>query len=342
MSLHKPLLSCLAGLLFAVAQMTSPASAASFYAGKTITFYIGSSPGGGYNRYARTIGRHMGKHIPGNPDIVFVNMPGAGSRKLTAWYAKAAPKTGLNIAGIFPGAVLEPLFGKKGKYDPLAFNYIGSANAIALVCTSTVKSGFLKFDDVMKRQIIMGATQRGSPIQDFTSILYNLAGAKIKLVKGYKGSKEITHAVETGEIEGICGYSYSSLMGGKGYWIKDKIATITLQATLKPNAALNRAGVPTVWDYIKKPADRELVELYMAQMVFGRPYVMAPGTPTDRVKTIRDAFDKTMKDPAFLKDAKKVRLAIEPSTGAEVERLVRKMYAASPETLTRLKAAMKM
>ena len=320
----------------------SPASAAEFYEGKSFTVYIGSSPGGGYNRYARTIGRHISKHIPGNPNIVFVNMPGAGSRKLTAWYAKVAPKTGLSLAAIFPGAVLEPLFGKAGKYDPLEFNYIGSANAITLTCVSTVKSGFTRFDDLLKREIVMGATQRGSPIHDFTSILYNLAGAKVKLVKGYKGSKEITHAVETGEIQGLCGYGYSSLMSAKSYWVKDGIVKIILQAALKPNAKLDAMGVPTVWDYIKKPADRELVEQFMAQMVFGRPYIMNPGIASRHVETIRAAFDKTMQDKAFLADAKKVRIAIAPASGAEVERLGKKIYGMPKSQLAELKRVMNM
>ena len=330
------------GLLVTVPPGPTPAVAASFYEGKTFTIYIGSSPGGGYNRYARTVGHHIAKHIPGNPNIVFVNQPGAGSRKLTAWYSKIAPKNGLNMAAIFPGAVLEPLFGKKGKYDPLKFNYIGSANAITLTCVTTVKSGFLKYEDLQKRQIIMGATQRGSPIHDFTSILHNLAGAKVKLVKGYKGSKEITHAVETGEIQGICGYGYSSLMSAKSYWVKDKIVNIILQASLKPNKSMDKMGVPTVWDYIKEPADRELVENFMAQMVFGRPYVMTPGAPADRVEIIRQAFNKTMKDPAFLAEAKKVRLAIEPATGPEVQKLVTKMYGMSPAKLAKLKQVMNM
>lgn len=320
-----------------------PAAAAdSFYEGKTLTVYIGSSPGGGYNRYARTMGHHISRYIPGNPSVVFVNMPGAGSRKLTAWYAQVAPRDGSNLAAIFPGAVLEPLFGKKGKYDPLKFNYIGSANAITLTCVTTVKSGFLKFDDLLKRQIVMGATQRGSPIHDFTSILHNLAGAKVKLVKGYKGSKEITHAVENGEIQGICGYGYSSLMSAKSYWVRDKIVNIVLQASLKPNKTMDKMGVPTVWDYIKDPADRELVENFMAQMVFGRPYVMTPGAPADRVEIIRNAFNKTMQDPAFLAEAKKVRIDIEPATGEEVQKLVEKMYGMSPAKLAKLKKVMNM
>lgn len=329
-------------LVVATASGIAPAAASDYYKGKQFTVYIGSSPGGGYNRYARTIGHHIAKHIPGHPDVVFINMPGAGSRKLTAWYAKVAPKDGLSMAAIFPGAVLEPLFGKAGKYDPLKFNYIGSANAITLTCVSTVKSGFTTFDDVLKRQIVMGATQRGSPIHDFTSILHNLAGAKVKLVKGYKGSKEITHAVETGEIQGICGYGYSSLMSAKSYWVKDGIVKITLQAALKPNAALDGMGVPTVWDYIKKPADRALVKQFMAQMVFGRPYVMNPGVAAQHVKTIRAAFDATMKDKAFLAEAKKVRIAIGPASGEEVQSLVQGMYAMSKEELARLKQVMNM
>ena len=328
------------GLLAVAAQ--GPATAASFYEGKTFTIYIGSSPGGGYNRYARTVGHHIARHIPGNPGIVFVNMPGAGSRKLASWYANIAPKDGLNLAAIFPGAVLEPLLGKKGKYDPLTFNYIGSANAITLTCVTTVKSGFLKYEDLQKREIIMGATQRGSPIHDFTSILYNLAGAKVKLVKGYKGSKEITHAVETGEIQGICGYGYSSLMSAKGYWVRDKIVNIIMQASLKPNKTMDKMGVPTVWDYIKDPDDRELVENFMAQMVFGRPYVMTPDAPADRVALIREAFNKTVEDPAFLAEAKKVRIDVEPATGEEVQKLVTKMYSMSAAKLAKLKQVINM
>ena len=334
--------TAVAGLVLASPQAVTQAAAAEFYKGKSITFYIGSSPGGGYNRYARTLGHHISKYIPGNPGIVFVNMPGAGSRKLTAWLYNVAPKNGLNMAGIFPGAVLEPLFGKKGKYDPLKFAYIGSANAITLACIATVKSGIRTFEDMQNKKIVMGATQRGSPIHDFTSILHNLAGAKVKLVKGYKGSKQITHAVETGEIQGICGYGYSSLMSAKSYWVKDKFVNIILQAALKPNKTLDAMGVPTVWDYIKNPADRELVELFMAQMVFGRPYVMAPGVPAQHVKTIRAAFDKTMKDKAFLAEAKKVRIAIEPATGAEVQRLVTKMYTTPKDKLAKLKKVMNM
>lgn len=333
---------CGAAAIAALVLASAPAAAAEFYKGKSFTFYIGSSPGGGYNRYARTIGHHIAKHIPGNPSILFINMPGAGSRKLTAWYYNIAPKNGLNVAAVFPGAVLEPLFGKKGKYEPLKFNYIGSANAITLACVTTVKSGFLKFEDMLNRRVILGATQRGSPIHDFTSILYNLAGAKVKLVKGYKGSKQITHAVETGEIEGICGYGYSSLMSAKSYWVRDKIVNIILQASLKPNKAMDAMGVPTVWDYIKKPADRELVELFMGQMVFGRPYIMTPGAPAKRVRTIQQAFNATMKDKAFLAEAKKVRLAIAPATGPEVQRLVTKMYTMSKDKLARLKKVINM
>jgi len=118
-------------------------------------------------------------------------------------------------------------------------------------------------------------------------------------------------------------------MSAKSYWVKDKIVNIILQASLKPNKAMDKMGVPTVWDYIKKPTDRELVENFMAQMVFGRPYIMTPDAPADRVKIIRQAFNKTMKDPAFLAEAKKVRLAIEPATGQEVQNLVTKMYGMS-------------
>ncbi len=334
--------AAIAALALASPQASAPASAAEFYKGKSFTFFIGSSPGGGYNRYARTIGHHIAKHIPGSPSILFINMPGAGSRKLTAWYYNIAPKNGLNIAAVFPGAVLEPLFGKKGKYEPLKFNYVGSANAITLACVTTVKSGFLKFEDLLKRQVILGATQRGSPIHDFTSILHNLAGAKVKLVKGYKGSKQITHAVETGEIQGICGYGYSSLMSAKSYWVKDKIVTIILQASLKPNKTMDAMGVPTVWDYIKKPADRKLVELFMGQMVFGRPYIMTPGAPKAHVATIRKAFNATMKDKAFLAEAKKVRIAIAPATGQEVQKLVSNMYNMSKDQLAKLKKVINM
>jgi tripartite-type tricarboxylate transporter receptor subunit TctC len=332
----------IAGTAAALA-LAAPAPAADFYAGKTIEFYIGSSVGGGYNNYARTVGRHLVRHIPGKPDVVFKNMPGAGSRKLTSWLYNVAPKQGTVIGAIFPGALMEPVVGdpKKAKYKPMDFEFIGSAASAVYVCLARADAPVQRFADVFEKKIIMGASQAGGSTRDTVLALKRVLGAKIDLVRGYKGSTEIVAALERGEVQGVCGYAYSSLMGSRPDLVRDGKVKIILQYALDGAPALDQQGVPMVWDFVKKDADRQVLELLTTQQVFGRPYVMPPGTPERLVDMVRAAFDATMKDPAFLADAKKAKLTISPASGKRIRALLKKVYSVPDDVLERARAVQK-
>ena len=321
----------------------APAAAADFYAGKTIDFFIGSNPGGGYDIYARTLARHIVRHIPGNPLIIAKNMPGAGSGKAAAYMEKLAPKDGTALGAIFPGAIMEPLLGSRAKaqYDPPKFQYVGTADSGTRVCALWHGSQTKSFADAQKRKTILGASQAGGSSRDYGYMHNHLNGAKFDVVSGYKGSVDIMLAVERGEVDGMCGYDWSSLRTQRAHWIKEKKVNLIVQVALEPHAELTKMGVPTIWQYIKNEDDKKVAELIVTQQVFGRPYFVPAGTPADRVKILREAFDKTVKDPAFLEDAKKLRLDIEPLGGAKLQTMIEKLYATPTNLVERARAAVK-
>jgi len=326
-----------------MAAMAGPAPAADFYAGKTIDFIIGSNPGGGYDVYARALARHIVNHIPGKPQIIAKNMPGAGSGKAAAYMQTLAPKDGTVLGAVFPGALMEPLLGDRSKaqYDPPKFQYIGTADSGTRICAIWHGSQTKSFEDAQKRKTVLGASQAGGSSRDYGYMHNNLNGAKFDVVSGYKGSVDIMLAVERGEVDGMCGYDWSSLRTQRAHWLRDKKINIIVQVALEPHEELTKMGVPTIWKFIKNEEDKKVAELIVTQQVFGRPYFVPEGTPPDRVKILRDAFDKTMKDPAFLEDAKKHRLDIEARGGAKIQKMIEDLYAAPASLVERAKAAVK-
>jgi len=331
-------------LAAALATLTAtPARAADFYAGKTIDFIIGSSPGGGYDAYARVLAHHIANHIPGNPQIVPKNMPGAGSGKAAAYMEKIAPKDGTALGAVFPGALMEPLLGDKAKaqYDPPKFQYIGTADSGTRICAIWHTSKTKTFEDAMKRKTVLGASQAGGSSRDYGYMHNHLNGTKFDVISGYKGSRGIMLAVERGEAEGMCGYDWSSLRTQHPDWLRDKKIIPIVQVALESHEELTKMGVPTIWKYIKNEDDKKAAQLIVTQQVFGRPYFVPAGTPADRVKILRDAFDATMKDPAFLAEAKRRRLDIEPLSGAKIQKMIEDLYAAPASLVDRAKAAVK-
>lgn len=314
----------------------------SFYRGKTISLIVGSAPGGGYDAYARAVAGHIGRHLPGEPSVIVKNMPGAGSRKAGNYLFHAAPKDGSIFGGIFPGAIMEPLIGdrRKVKFNPTGFQYIGSANQGVSTCVAWRGSGVRSFKGAMRRELILGASSRGGSTRDFPLFLNNMVGTRFKVVTGYRGTRDITLAVEQGEVQGLCGYNWSSLSTQKADWLKNRKVRILVQVALKGHPALNRRGVPMIWDFIKSPQKRDAAELFVSQLVFARPYVAPPGVPEDRVAALRTAFSKTMADPQFLADAKKLKLDINPVSGDEVQKLIEKLFKAPPGVVQRAKRAL--
>lgn len=305
------------------------ASAADFYAGKTVNFVIGANPGGGYDAYARLVAGNIGAHIPGHPTVVPQNMPGAGSGKAAGYIYSLAPKDGLTIGALYPGAIMGPLLDKKTHwhFKPTEFRYVGSADRGVRLCLTFHTSKIKTFEDAQKHKVVMGASQAGGSTRDYAVLLNKLAGTKFDVVSGYKGSHNILLAVERGEVDGLCGFDWSSLLTQEPGWVRDHKVNYLVQMGVKPNPELTKMGVPEVWKFLKTDEDKQVVKLVVSQQVFGRPYILPPGTPGDRVRILRAAFDATMKDPKLLAQAKKERLDIAPASGEDVQKLVDKLYA---------------
>jgi tripartite-type tricarboxylate transporter receptor subunit TctC len=318
-----------------------PASANNFYAGKTINFIIGGNPGGGYDTYARTVARHLADHIPGHPNIVPQNMPGAGSGKAAQYIYKVAPKDGTEIGALYPGAIVGPLLDDKTHwhFKPTEFIYLGSADSGTRLCMTWKTSKTKTFEDAQKHKVVMGASQAGGSTRDYAFLLNRMAGAKFDVVSGYKGSVDILLAMERGEVEGLCGFDWSSLLAQRPDWVKNHSVNLILQMGVEPNQMLLKQGVPEVWKYLTSDDDRQAIKLIVSQQVFGRPYILPPGTPADRVKTLRAAFDATMKDEKLLADAKKSRIIIDPTSGEKAQALVEKLYATPKRIVDKAKSA---
>jgi tripartite-type tricarboxylate transporter receptor subunit TctC len=315
------------------------ASAADFYAGKTIDFLVGGDVGGGYDIYARLIGRHLPRFIPGQPAIVPKNQPGAGSGRAAAYLFSVAPKDGTMIGAVFPGAIMSPLLDERAQplFDPAKFQYLASADNATRVCITHERSKIRSFEDAQRQKAILGASAAGGSTRDYVNMHKKTAGALFELVSGYKGTADILLAVERGEVDGLCGLDWSSLKSQRPDWVRNKTVNILLQVNLEPEAELTRLGVPQAWKYIKSEDDRKAVELVVGQQVFGRPYLAPPGVPAEQVRILRAAFAAAMADKDFLAEAERTRIDVVPSTGEEVQQLVERIYATPKPIVERAK-----
>jgi tripartite-type tricarboxylate transporter receptor subunit TctC len=323
----------------ALAVLATPAAAADYYAGKTIEFVVGADVAGGYDIYARAIARHLPRYIAGAPTVVVKNMPGAGSARAAVYIATAAPQDGTSIGALFPGAIIGPLLDDKpqGGYDPTKFHYIATADSGTRVCATFINSKVKTFADALQQKTIAGASAAGGSTRDYINMHNKSSGAKFELVTGYKGTADIGLAMERGEVDGLCGWDWSSLKSQKSDWLRDKKLNILVQVSLEPDAELTKLGVPPLWTFIPKDEDKKAVELVISQQVFGRPYIAPPGTPPAQVKILRDAFEAVMKDKEFLADAEKARIDVNPARGEKVQDVVEKLYASPPAVVARAK-----
>jgi tripartite-type tricarboxylate transporter receptor subunit TctC len=320
-----------------------PAAAADFYAGKTIELEVGADVGGGYDIYARAVARHLGRHIPGNPTVVVKNMPGAGSGRTALFISNVAPKDGATLGALMPGAIIGPLLDDKAdtQFDPTKVIYIGSADAGTRVCATFQNSKIKTFEDARKQKTILGATAAGGATRDYGYLHNHTSGTKFDVVAGYKGTADITLAMERGEVDGMCGWDWSSAKSQKSDWLRDHKLNLLVQVGLEPNAELTQMGVPELWKYVDNEDDRKVAELVVSQQIFQRSYIAPPGTPADQIATLRAAFDATMNDPQFLADADKVRIAITPLSGAKVQEIVQKLYMTPKAIVERARQVIK-
>ncbi len=334
-------LALAAALAACIAPARGQESVAQFYKGRQISIVVGTAPGGGYDTYARFLSRFMSKHVPGNPAIVVSNMPGAGSNTAGYYVYKVAPKDGTVIGSIFGGAILEPLIGTTSvQHDPSKFHYLGSANDDVYVCLARKDAPPQSFAEAMQKEIIMGASIASSSA-DFSSILKNTIGARFRVVLGYNGSRNIMLAVEKNEVQGACGFAWPSINVTNPDWFGDAgFVRVIAQTHVKGHPELNAMGVPLAGSFARTDEERAILELYFSHTQFGRPYIVAPEVPADRVEALRAAFMATLKDPEFVAEARKAGLDIDAVEGSEVQRLIAKIYAAPPELLAKVKKAL--
>jgi tripartite-type tricarboxylate transporter receptor subunit TctC len=317
--------------------------AADTYAGKTIEWIVGAPPGGGYDIYARAVARHVGRHIPGEPTVVVKNMPGAGSAKAAQYIQTIAAKDGTSVAGVMPGAIMGPLLDDHSApmFDPNKVRYVGTANSGTRVCV-TLKSGKIQsFADAQKIKAKFGGSAPNDSTYEYGFLHKHTSGALWDIVPGYRGTPDMALAMERGEIDGVCGWDWSSFKSQKPDWLKDNKANLLMQVSVEPHPELTKLGVPTVFDFVKNPEDRKVVELVISQTVFHRSYIAPPETPAAALAILRKAFDETMADPAFLADAQKMRIDIEPLPGAKVQEVVSRLYTTPKDIVARARKAIR-
>ena len=325
----------------AAAQESHRESVEQFYKGKQVQIVVGSSAGGGYDTYARLLARHLGDHIPGNPAVVVQNMSGAGSNRAAGYIYSVAPKDGTVAGAIFPGAILQPLLGGPPvQHEPAKFLYLGNANSDVYVCFVRADAPVKEFKDVLSTELIVGASGDGATTRDFPVMLNNLLGARFKLVMGYPGSREIALAMERGEVQGVCGIGWTGIEILYPEWFAKGTIKPIVQLSVKGHRDLHSRKVPTTLEFARNDDERGVMELIYSQGVFGRPFVLPPGVPADRVAALRKAFMATFADPRLLAEAKKMNFDIEPMSGEDMQALVTRLYATPTNVVEKAKQAL--
>jgi tripartite-type tricarboxylate transporter receptor subunit TctC len=323
----------LAALAFAASAVSyTPAAAQSpeeFYKGKNVNLIIGYSAGGGYDLYARLLARHMGKHIPGKPNLVAQNMPGAGSLKALQFLLQVAPKDGLTFGTFGRSMPLAPLL-EDAKFDPSRLEWLGSITADTSVFFTMAKTGVTSLAELKTKEISVGGLARGSDQDMFAAIAKNALGLKVRLVTGYPGTKNIDLALERGELDGMAAYTWSTITASHKSWLDNKRINVLAQMGSQRNPDL--PNVPMLSEFAQNDTQRQALELIMLSQTVARPFAMPPGTVKERADAMRAAFAATMKDKEFLAEAEKMRLEVSPVLGAQASEMLRKAYA-SPKAV---------
>jgi tripartite-type tricarboxylate transporter receptor subunit TctC len=340
----KPILS---GLCVALAMggfaagLTGPAAAqspADFYKGKNIDLIIGFTQGGGYDVYARVVGRHMEKHIPGQPKIIPKQMTGAGSRKAAGYVFNVAAQDGTTMATADQSLPLQQALEEPGlQFDANKLLWIGNVNADINTLAMWHTSGITSIEQTKTREIILGATGPNTSAQ-YPQVMNNLLGTKFKIISGYPGGADINLAMERGEVAGRGSNAWASWKSTKPEWLKEKKINILVQIGLEKAPDLQ--DVPLLMDLAKNAEDRAVLRLLSAPTAIGRPIFTTPNVPMDRVTALRRAFDATMTDAGFLAEAEKAQLDLNPVAGEKLQEIVEEIIAAPKPVARKLAEAL--
>jgi tripartite-type tricarboxylate transporter receptor subunit TctC len=328
----------------AVALMTTvmarPASAADvedFYRGKTVSLLIGYSVGGGYDAYGRLVARHLGKHIPGNPSVVPQNMSGAGSLKAANYLYSVVPKDGSVIGTFSRSQGIAPLL-DKAEFDSTKFTWLGSVTDEVSLCVTRHDAPVKSFGELLAKPATFGGEGAGSDPNIFALLYRNVFGAKIKIVTGYPGTNEIQLAAERGEVDGLCGLSWSTLKGRYPHWLNEKKANILVQAGIKKQPELS--DVPSASELAKEPDQVQILKLLLIGQAMARPFAAPPGIPAERRAALIAAFERTTADPEFLAEAGRLNFEVNPVSADKLNALLAEAYATPKDVVAKAAKAM--
>ncbi len=304
---------------------------ADFYKQRTISLLIGFGVGGDDDLWGRLVGKHIGRHSPGNPTVMVQNLPGAAGLVLINRLANASPRDGTVVGMVNRGIPFEPLLGGGGtQFDPLAMNYIGSPNRDTTVCAARRDAAVQRMADLFTTQLKVGATGSGADTAIYPQFLAALLGMRFTVVKGYSSSREVTLAMERNEVQGIC-LAYDSL--NHSPFVRDSGVNILLQVAETPDPRFSQ--VPLGVDTAQNPRDRAALHLFLARTLIGRPFVAPPALPPERVAALRAAFDATLRDREFLEDAARQQARVIPETGQEIADILASTYRTPPDVVRR-------
>jgi tripartite-type tricarboxylate transporter receptor subunit TctC len=331
-------------LIATIALTASPAAAqsvADFYKGKTVTLIVSSAPGGGYDALSRTVAPHLSRHIPGNPNVVVRNMSGAGGIVAVNHLFNVAAKDGTVIANVQNNTPFEPLFGtKEALYDPLKFNWLGTPSVETALLTVWHQAPVTTWEDVLTKEITMGSSGVNSTPSFYGRLLIETLALKLKLIVGYESQSRVFLAMERGEVDGYPSVFYSALTSTRPTWLPEKKVKLLVQVGLDKEP--NLPDVPSALDLARNADDRALIEVGAAPLGTGRPFLMPPGVPAERVAAMQKALAETFSDPAFVEEAKKRQLDVNSQrTGQQLQALVQRIYTKTPpDVIARLRKIM--
>jgi tripartite-type tricarboxylate transporter receptor subunit TctC len=312
------------------------ASPADFYRGKTVTILVGVGVGGEYDLHARLVSRYLGKHIPGNPNVVVQNMPGGGGIKMANYLFGNAAPDGTNLGIISNNfATVQTIGGKGVKFDVRKFQWIGTITPVVQTMSVWHTTGIKSIDELRKRTVVAGASGRGAITYVFPALLNEVLGTRFKIVTGYRGGNGVNLAMERGEVQARAN-TWSSWKTTRAQWLKEKKVTVIVQAG--PRA--RDLDAPSLEALTKNPQDRQLVDMVVSGMRLGRPLVTSPGLPADRLAALRTAYRATMNDPAFRKEAAKLKVDVDPVYGEQLQKIAAEVVGTPKEIVTRAKALM--
>jgi len=310
------------------------------YQGKTVSLFVASTPGGGYDFYARLLARHLGKHLPGNPTVVVKNMPGAGGVLLANYLQTRAARDGTEFGALEHGTAFTSLLsGTRAEFDPTRLGWLGSMEQFTPIVAVWHTTPIHTADDLLTRPMNVGTSGAGSTTSGYPNALNGILGTKMKVIGGYPGSAEINLAIERGELDGVASWCWTCAKTQKPHWIAENKLRVVMQLAPNPDPELKQKGISTVFECAKTDEQRRMLTIVFGSVVMSRPFVAPPELPPVRLAMLRAGFEQAVKDPELIADAEGKGFVVEFVAPEVLERLITSAYATDPELIAKVRAA---